>query len=157
MPKIDLSKIPLKAGSDYPAPYAAEMAGRSSQRLGDSAGLTQFGVNITILAPGAKSSLRHWHEQQDEFLIVIAGNLTLVDDNGATPLGAGDCAAFPAGDANGHHIVNRSGSEGRFLVVGQRTDTEVAHYSDVDMRVEMTAGKYAFTRRDGTPLPKTET
>ncbi len=153
MPKIDLANIPLKTGSNYPAPYAIEMAGRSSQRLGDAAGLTQFGVNITILAPGSRSSLRHWHENQDEFVIVIEGDLTLVDDTGDTPLGPGDCAAFPAGDANGHHIVNKSQSEGRFLVVGTRTETEVGHNSDIDMMVEFKDGAANFTRRDGSPLP----
>ena len=152
MPKIDLTKIAPKSGSIYPAPYDAEMAGRSSLRLGDDAGLTQFGVNITVLSPGAKSSLRHWHENQDEFVIVIAGDLTLVDDSGNAPLAPGDCAAFPAGDANGHHIVNNSNSEGRFLVIGTRTDNEIAHYSDIDMRVEMAAGKANFTRRDGSRL-----
>ena len=152
MPKIDLSANPPTTGSIYPAPYDAEMAGRSYLRLGDGAGITQFGVNITILAPGAKSSLRHWHENQDEFVMAIAGELTLIDDAGDTNLQPGDCAAFPAGDANGHQIVNRSQSEGRFLVIGTRTDTEVAHYSDIDMKVTFDAGGFNFTQKDGAPL-----
>ncbi len=152
MPKIDLGALPIQTGSNYPEPYNSEMDGRSGLCLGDGAGLTQFGVNITILAPGAKSSMRHWHEQQDEFVMVMVGKLTLVDDTGDTTLNAGECAAFPAGDANGHHIVNRSQSAGRFLVIGHRTAIEVAHYSDVDMMVELSPGSANFTRRDGGPL-----
>lgn len=153
MPKIDLDTLTATSGSGYPAPHDAEMTGRSNLRLGDGAGLSQFGVNITILAPGAKSSLRHWHENQDEFLIVTAGDLVLVEDQGETALAVGDCAAFPAGTANGHHVVNKSNSEGRFLIVGTRTATETAWYSDHDLMVEIQDGTFNFTRKDGSPLP----
>jgi uncharacterized cupin superfamily protein len=149
MPKIDLSNAPLKTGSIYPEPYAAEMQGRSSLRLGDAGGLTQFGANIVILAPGAKSSLRHWHENEDEFVMVTEGECVLVEDEGETLMQPGDCAAFPAGNPNGHHFINRSDREARFLVVGTRAPREVAHYSDVDLRVELGNGKARFTRRDG--------
>lgn len=152
MPKIDLSAIERKTGSAYPAPYDAEMDGRSSMRIGDAAGLSQFGVNITMLEPGAKSSIRHWHVHEDEFVMVTQGQLTLVDDTGETPLKAGDCAAFPAGEANGHHIINKSSQPGAFLVVGHRADNEVAHYSDVDMMVRFENGAAVFTRRDGTAI-----
>lgn len=152
MPKLDLSKAPLRTGSIYPEPYAAEMQGRSSLRLGDLGRLTQFGANLVILAPGAKSSLRHWHENEDEFVMVTEGECVLVQDEGETAMRPGDCAAFPAGDPNGHHFINRSDREARFLVVGTRAQHEVAHYSDVDLRVEIRDGKGSFTRADGSPL-----
>ena len=146
---IDRAAAPVKTGSIYPAPWAAMMAGRSSLRLGAAGGLTQFGVNLVTLAPGAMSSLRHWHEREDEFVWVVSGALTLVQDGGETAMGPGDCAAFPAGVADGHHFVNRSGAEASFLVAGTRSPDEVAHYSDVDLKLTMTAGRPVFTRRDG--------
>lgn len=152
MPKIDLSSLPVVSGSSYPPPHDAAMAGRSTQRLGDASGLTQFGVNLVRLAPGAMSSLRHWHERQDEFLVVTEGALVLVDDHGDTPLRPGDCCAFPAGEANGHHIVNRSDAPGAFVVVGTRTESETGWYSDVDMKVEVAEGRMRFLRRDGAEL-----
>lgn len=151
MPKIDLSELPVKTGSIYPAPHDEAMRGRSSIRLSDAYGLGQFGVNITILEPGARSSLRHWHETQDEFVIVLSGTCVLIDDNGETPLATGECAAFPAGDPNGHCIANNSTTEARFLVVGTRTPTETAHYSDIDMMIHMDEAGAAFSHRDGTP------
>jgi len=151
MPKIDQTKCPVKTGSIYPEPYASEMAGRSSLRLGDAGGLTQFGANLVILQPGAKSSLRHWHAHEDEFVMVTEGEVVLVQDEGETVMRPGDCAAFPAGEANGHHFLNRTGREARFLVVGTRAPREVATYSDVDLRVEIEGGKARFTYRDGTP------
>ncbi|MGB3277984.1 MAG: cupin domain-containing protein [Pseudorhodobacter sp.] len=153
MPKLDLDTIPVKTGSIYPEPYASQMAGRSSLRLGDAGGLTQFGANLVILAPGAKSSLRHWHQHEDEFVMVTQGECTLVQDEGETLMIAGDCAAFPAGNTNGHHFINKSSREARFLVVGTKAKYEVATYSDVDMRVVMENKTASFTRRDGSPLP----
>ncbi len=150
MPKIAVESIPVRTGSSYPAPHDAAMAGRSQQRLGDAGGLTQFGVNLVRLAPGSISALRHWHERQDEFLMVTEGALVMVDDTGETHLAPGDFCAFPAGDANGHQIVNRSQSPGAFVVVGTRTDTETAWYSDIDMKVEVTEGLMRFLHRDGT-------
>lgn len=150
MPKIDLAKVPVKTGSIYPAPYAELMAGRSSLRLGDAGGLTQFGVNLVTLAPGALASLRHWHLKEDEFAIVLEGNLTLIEDGGETAMHPGDCAAWKAGVANGHHFVNRSDRPARFLVIGSKSADEIASYSDVDMKIHMNAGKPRFTYRDDT-------
>jgi uncharacterized cupin superfamily protein len=150
MPKIDPTQVPVKTGSIYPAPYAAMMAGRSSLRLGEAGGLTQFGVNLVTLEPGALSSLRHWHEAEDEFVMVTKGELVLVEDTGETPMRAGDCAAFPAGSGNGHHFINRSAAPARFLVVGTKAAREVAHYSEHDLRVEVEGGRARFTYRDGT-------
>ncbi|MCP5071816.1 MAG: cupin domain-containing protein [Rhodobacteraceae bacterium] len=152
MPKIDLDTVPVKTGSIYPAPHDAEMAGRSSLRLGQAGGLTQFGANLVILEPGAKSSLRHWHMNEDEFVMVTQGELVLIQDDSETIVQPGDCAAFPAGDPNGHQFVNRSDNEARFLVIGTKADTETAYYSDVDMKVEVGNGKFEFTRKDGTDL-----
>jgi uncharacterized cupin superfamily protein len=151
MPKIDLAKVPVKTGSIYPEPYAAQMQGRSSLRLGQAGGLTQFGVNLVILAPGARSSLRHWHRNEDEFVMVTEGECVLVQDAGETLMLPGDCAAFPAGDPDGHCFINRSSAEARFLVVGTKAPSEVATYSDVDMVVVMEGGSARFTYKDGTP------
>jgi len=150
MPKIDLSTMPLKTGSIYPAPYDGEMAGRSSIRVGRGGGLTQFGANIVILEPGAKSSLRHWHEKEDEFVMIMDGVCTLVDESGAQDMHPGECATFPAGDANGHHFINESAEVAKFLVIGTSNPSEKAHYSDVDLVVEIKDGAPVFTHRDGS-------
>lgn len=150
MPIIDPENVPVKTGSIYPEPYASMMSGRSSLRLGDAGGLTQFGVNLVTLEPGALSSLRHWHLNEDEFVMVTEGECTLVQDAGETVLHPGDCAAFPAGSPDGHQFINRSGARARFLVVGTKAPREVATYSDVDLRVEMGGGKARFTYKDGT-------
>lgn len=150
MPRLDLSNVPVKTGSIYPSPYAEMMVGRSSLRLGDAGGLTQFGVNLVTLQPGALSSLRHWHLNEDEFVMVTEGECTLVQDAGYTLMRAGDCAAFPAGDPDGHHFINRTDRVARFLVVGSKAPREVATYSDVDLQVEIAAGKARFSYKDGT-------
>ena len=148
---IDLSKCPVKTGSIYPEPYASQMAGRSSLRLGDAAGLTQFGANLVTLEPGARSSLRHWHRAEDEFVMVTEGELVLLQDEGEYLLRPGDCAAWKAGDPNGHCLVNRTDRPARFLVVGTKAAHEVATYSDVDFILERKDGAASFTYRDGTP------
>ncbi len=148
--KINLNTVPVKTGTIYPAPYDAEVAGRSSLRLGDAGGLTQFGVNIIILAPGAKSSMRHWHLNEDEFVMVTMGECTMVMDAGHVIMRVGDCAAFPAGVPDGHRFINHTDVEARFLVVGSKARTEVATYSDIDLRVEQGGGVNRFTYKDGT-------
>lgn len=153
MAKIDLTKVPRKTGSGYPEPYASMMNKRSYLRLGDVGGLTQFGANITILEPGGVSSMRHWHVHEDEFVMVTQGEVVLVNNDGETVMRAGDCAAFPAGVENGHHFLNRSDAEARFLVIGTRAPTETVYYSDVDMMVVDVDGVGTFTRKDGSPMP----
>lgn len=148
---IDQSKCPVKTGSIYPEPYAAMVAGRSSLRLGQAGGLTQFGANLVILEPGARSSLRHWHEAEDEFVMVTEGEVVLRQDEGDYVMGPGDCAAFPAGEANGHCFENRSDREARFLVVGTRAAREVVRYSDEDFAIVVEDGAARFTYRDGAP------
>jgi uncharacterized cupin superfamily protein len=150
MPKLDLASVPEKTGSIYPDPYAAMMAGRSSLRLGQAGGLTQFGVNLVMLQPGAMSSLRHWHLHEDEFVMVTEGECVMVTDAGEEVMRPGDCAAFPAGLADGHHFINRSAAPARFLVVGTKAPREVATYSDVDLMVVVEGGTATFTRKDGS-------
>ncbi len=151
MPVIDPKTVPLKTGSIYPPPYADMMAGRSSLRLGTAGGLTQFGVNIVSLEPGALSSLRHWHRAEDEFVMVLDGTCTLIDDAGEHPMTPGDCAAFPANDGNGHHFINRTDAPARFLVVGSKAAHEVATYPDNNLMVEIKDGAATFAHHDGTP------
>lgn len=150
MPAINLAQAPVKTGSIYPEPFAAMMQGRSSLRLGEVGGLTQYGVNLVMLEPGAMSSLRHWHLHEDEFVWVVEGECTLVQDGGETVMRPGDCAAFPAGQPNGHHFMNFTDRVAKFLVVGTKAPTEIATYCDVDLRVEMAGGKARFTYKDGT-------
>ena len=154
MPVLDLDAIPVREGSGYPEPYATEMGVRTSRRLGDAAGLTQFGVNLVELAPGAKSSLRHWHENEDEFAWILEGELVLIEDDGETVVGPGTAIGWPKGTPNGHQLVNRSDAPARFLVVGTRAGFEIAHYSDVDMVARIAGGKLRFERRDGTLLKR---
>lgn len=150
MPKLDLTNVPVKTGSIYPEPYATMVRGRSSLRLGDAAGLTQFGVNLVTLQPGAMSSLRHWHLAEDEFVMVLSGECVMVQDAGETVMGPGDCAGFPAGSTDGHHFLNRTGAPASFLVIGSKAPREVATYSDHDLVVEIEGGKARFTYKDGT-------
>ncbi len=151
MTKLDLSKVPVKTSSIYPSPYAEMMVGRSSLRLGDAGGLTQFGVNLVTLQPGALSSLRHWHLVEDEFVMVTQGECVLVQDAGETLMRAGDCVAFPANVPDGHHFINRSGAVAQFLVVGSKSKREVATYSDVDLVLTVDAGQASYTYKDGSP------
>ena len=150
MPKLDLSRIPFQGGSSYPGKLAEATAGRFVQRVGNAGGLTQYGVNIVRLEPQGMSSLRHYHMEQDEFAIMLSGTCVLIDDDGEHELQPGDCAAWPAGEANGHHLVNKTDAPATFLVVGTRTQTETTYYSDMDMMVKDDG--YSFTRKDGSPL-----
>jgi len=151
MPPLDLDRIPVRRGSSYPEPYATMMNGRSSLQLGVAGGLTQFGVNLVTLEPGALSSMRHWHHHEDEFIMITEGECTLVQDEGEFVMRAGACVAFPAGVANGHHFINRSDRIARFVVVGSRLAREVAEYSDIDMMVTLDGERADFTHKDGTP------
>jgi uncharacterized cupin superfamily protein len=151
MPKLDIESIPVRSGTFYPAQYAEQVRGRTSRSLGDAAGLSQYGVRICYLEPGAWSSQRHWHEQEDEFVMILTGALVLIDDAGEQPMRPGDCAGFKAGDGNGHHFVNRSSAPASFLVIGTRAPDETAHYPDIDLVMKRDAESSRYTRRDGTP------
>lgn len=152
MPKIDLASAITRTGSTYPPRYAALVAGRSYIRLGDSGGLTQFGVNIAIIAPGGQSSLLHTHSHEDEFVMVLSGRLVLETQDGETEMGPGDCAAFPAGGGELHHFLNRTDEEARFLVIGSRMPEDTVTYAaEVDTRIEKRDGATRVLHRDGTP------
>lgn len=151
MPKIAIEKIETITGTGYPPPYRPVVLGRAKKRLGDAGGLSQFGVNLTVLAPGAASALRHWHEREDEFVYVLSGEATLVEDSGESILKEGEAAAFPAGAANGHHLVNRSAADVVFLEVGTRAVTESVVYTDplVDLRAVKDETGWRYSRKDG--------
>ena len=151
MKKLDLGSVPVKTGSIYPSPYAEMMEGRSSLRLGQAAGLTQFGVNLVTLKPGALSSLRHWHRAEDEFVMVIAGECVMVTDDGEEIMRIGDCAGFPANTPDGHHFINRGDTPAVFLVIGSKAREEVVTYSDIDMVLTVTDGTNVCTHKDGRP------
>jgi len=154
MPKIDIDAIPLDTRTNYPPPFDKAVEGRARKRLGRAAGLTQFGVNICTLEPGAASSQRHWHENEDEFVYVLAGEVVLVEDDGETILKPGDAAAWKSGVDNGHCLINRSGRDAVFIEVGSRAAAERAHYSDIDMQVVRDAGGFNYLHRNGEPYPK---
>jgi uncharacterized cupin superfamily protein len=147
---VDAMSVEGKSGTGYPPPFDEMVVGRFRRRLGNVFGLTQFGVNLTVLPPGSASAQRHWHEREDEFVYVLEGEVVLVNDGGETVMGPGMCAGFRAGDPNGHHLVNRSGQDAVILEVGTRGTEEVCHYPDVDMRYEVRGGKPHVTRKDGT-------
>ncbi len=146
MPKINLDLIPQSNATGYPPEYANAVTGRAYRRLGPVGGLTDFAVSHVVLKPGAWSAQRHWHEDEDEFAVIISGEALLVDDAGRHPMRAGDCAAFPKNDGNGHMLVNESDADCVFIVVG-KTSNGNCHYPDVDMRFNTTDGSY--TRKDG--------
>jgi uncharacterized cupin superfamily protein len=150
--RIDLQRAPSVTGSSYPAPFDEPCCERFRQRLGDAAGLTQFGVNLLTLPPACWSSQRHWHTAEDEFVYVVAGEVVLVTDDGEVVLRAGDCAGFPAGAPDGHHLQNRSQQPAVVLEVGsRRTDTDETDYPDIDMRA--LSGRAGYVHRDGRPYP----
>jgi uncharacterized cupin superfamily protein len=151
MPKIDIASIPLRTGTTYPAEFRSVVDGRERRPLGDAGGLTQFGVNLTRLRPGAASALRHWHEEEDELVYIVEGELVLVEDGGETLMRPGDVAAFKAGVADGHHLVNRSRRDALLLEIGTRAARERCHYSDVDLEAETVGGRDLYTHRSGEP------
>lgn len=159
MSMADAKPVVLKAadvepriGSNYPGSLAAIVAGRQKRVLGDKFRLDQFGVNLTTLTPGSYSAHRHWHEREDEFIYVIDGGITLVDDAGEHLLTSGMCAGFKAGVPNGHCLVNRSKFPATYLEIGTRSPDECATYPDVDMKAVKTNGKFSFTKKDGSGL-----
>jgi uncharacterized cupin superfamily protein len=153
MPKIDIAKAVVRTKGVYPQPYTSITDGREKAALGNVAGLTQFGVNLTRLKPGAASALRHWHEQEDEFVHVLEGELVLIEDDGETVLKPGDCAGFKAGVSNGHHLVNKSQSDALYLEIGTRAAAERGLYPDVDLVFERDQNGMRFLHRSGEPYP----
>ncbi|HEU4600846.1 MAG TPA: cupin domain-containing protein [Steroidobacteraceae bacterium] len=137
--------------SNYPEPFASRMAGRVKRPLGDLFGLSNFGVNLTTLAPGAISALRHSHSRQDEFIYIVKGRPTLHTDAGKTPLAPGMCAGFKAGTGDAHQLINETGEEVVYLEVGDRTPGDEGAYPDDDICAELREGRWMFTHKDGRP------
>ena len=148
MPKIDLSAVPVRKGTGYPDPFNEPCADRTRRRLGDAGGLRDFGVNLMTLPPGRWSSQRHWHSHEDELVYVLEGELTLVEDDGATLLRAGECATFPKGTGNGHHLKNLSSVVAVYLEVGSRNPNDLTTCSDIDMMSSSADGR--FVHKDGS-------
>src|SRR3954467_12683241 len=144
---------PRRKQSNYPQPFASRVAGREKRPLGDVFGLTNFGVNLTRLAPGGISALRHAHSKQDELVYILEGRPVLVTDAGETELRPGMCAGFKAGTGHAHHLVNRTGEDVVFLEVGDRTPGDEGSYPDDDIKAVLVDGAWRFTRKDGTPYP----
>ncbi|MBB4304865.1 putative cupin superfamily protein [Rhodobium orientis] len=150
MPKIDVVKVPALP-TDFSGALGELLGGRTRAKLGDAAGLTQFGVNLCRVEPGARSSLNHWHENEDEFVFVLAGDVVLVEGGIETPLGPGDAAGFKAGTGVGHHIENRGAEEAVMLEVGTRAIGDRCHYPGHDLIVEIVNGTDRLLHRDGKP------
>ena len=150
MPRIDVTTVPARQGSGYPNPFDAPCSARTRRRLGEAGGLRDFGVNLMTLPQGGWSSQRHWHSDEDEFLYLLEGEVTLVEDAGETPLHAGDCAAFPKGSGNGHHLINRSSAIAVYLEVGSRNPNDLTTCSDIDMMSSNADGR--FVHKDGSPF-----
>jgi uncharacterized cupin superfamily protein len=151
MPKLDIEALPLDTKNNYPPPFDRVVHGRERRRLGNAAGLDQFGVNLTTLRPGAASALRHWHEKEDEFVYIVEGELVLIEDGGETVLKAGDAAAFKANSGDGHHLVNRTTREALFLEIGTRAKHERVEYPDVDLLVVRDDRGMRYTHKNGDP------
>jgi uncharacterized cupin superfamily protein len=154
MPKIDIANLPIDSRTNYPEPFNRVVAGRARKRLGNAAGLDQFGVNLTTLKPGAASALRHWHEKEDELVYILEGEVVLIEDDGESLLKAGDAAGFKANVRNGHHLVNKSGRDAVYLEIGTRSKHERAEYPDIDMLVVRDEQGQRYTHKNGQPYSK---
>ncbi|HET6184643.1 MAG TPA: cupin domain-containing protein [Acetobacteraceae bacterium] len=149
--KIDIAAIAPVVGTLYPPPYDEPCLSRERRKLGDAAGLRQYGVNLLRLPPGVWSSQRHWHTKQDEFVYVLQGEVTLVTNDGAELLKAGDAAGFKAGDEDGHCLQNRSGADALVLEIGTRIPDDAAYYPEIDLVAPAGNKPTIYTHRDGTP------
>jgi uncharacterized cupin superfamily protein len=156
MPKIDIDQLKVDTYTGYPEPFRQAVLGRERKRLGDAVGLDQFGVNLSRLKPGAASSQRHWHQNEDELVYLLKGELVLVEDGGETVLRPGDAAGWKAGVPNGHCLINRTTRDAVYLEIGSRAAQEVANYPDIDMRAERDDKGMRYLRKDGAPYPGSE-
>ncbi len=150
-PAFDPESVPVKTGTRYPNATKGNSELREKRALGDAAGLTNFGVNLVRVIPGAGSSNRHWHSHQDEFVYVLEGELTLITEDGEQVLTPGMAAGFKANDPNGHCLVNRSDKDALYIEMGDRTPGDEVVYPDIDMERRLIDGKDTFVRKDGTP------
>ena len=147
MPKVELDTIEAINRTGYPPPFAEAMAKRHYRRLAPACGIDDFGISHVRLEPGGISSQRHWHEAEDEFVVILSGEAVLVEEGSETAMRAGDCAAFPKGVADGHHLVNRGAADCLFLAIGKRASSD-CHYPDIDLRLDAASG--SFVHRDGS-------
>ncbi len=147
---VNISELPVRTTTIYPSALSKEIAGRSNVALGNIFDIAQFGVNITTLQPGAWSSHRHAHAEEDELAVALEGEMVLVDNLGRHPFRQGMVAGFKAGSGNAHHVVNESDKPAKFLIVGTRSATEAVVYPDVDMKGIKQDGTYVLSRKDGS-------
>jgi len=152
MPKINPDDVEINIGSGYPPPFDEPCRERHIRRVSNAGGLTQFGVHIITIPPGSWSSQRHWHSHEDEFVYILSGHPTLIDDAGRTTLSPGDMTAHPGGDPNGHHMVNETNQDVTYLVVGTRApEKDSGHYPDIDLAIPANGtAKRVFVRKDGS-------
>lgn len=148
---LDPMSLPARTGTGYPEPYKRLVHGREKRQLGEAFGLKNFGVNLVRLAPGAMSSMRHWHTRQDEFVYMLEGELTLVTNSGEQIVRPGMIMGWPAGQADGHHLINRSSRDAIYLEVGDRMPGDTAEYPDIDLHARQETGRHVFTHKDGRP------
>ena len=151
MPKIETDTIPVEASTGYPEPFRKVVEGRSRKRLALAAGLTQFGVNICTLKPGAASSQNHWHENEDELVYILEGEVVMCEDGNELVLKPGDVAAWKAGVPDGHCLANRSDRDAVFLEIGTRAPTDKVYYPGVELMYERDSKGSRYTKRNGTP------
>ena len=149
LPALDPATVEQIRRSGYPEPYRSQMGDRAKQRLGDACELTKFGVNLVTLAPGAQSALRHWHTLEDEFVYVLSGEVALITNDGEQILRAGMCAGYPAGNRDGHHMINRSDAAAQYLEIGSRIEGDNAFYPDDDLMWVETEGGTIAAHKDG--------
>jgi uncharacterized cupin superfamily protein len=149
--RITVAELPSVTGTFYPPPYDEPCRARERRQLGNAAGLTQFGVNLLRLPPGAWSSQRHWHSKEDEFVYVLAGEVVLVTDAGEEVLQAGDCAGFKGGEEDGHHLQNRSPKDALLLEIGSRVEGDSGAYPGIDLLFAAGGKPALYTHADGTP------
>ena len=152
MPKIDIAKVPARPIASYSKEFAGVISGREKQRIGDAAGLTQFGVNITRIKPNSASALRHAHDNEDEFIFMLEGELVLHEDDGEIVLKPGAAAGFKAGSGIAHCLINRTDRDAVYFEVGTRAKSERVHYPDVDFVMERDDGGRRFYRKSGEPI-----
>lgn len=151
LPALDPAGVPLAERFSYPEPFFSRMGKVDSRALGDACGLNELGVNLVVLEPGAQSALRHWHSLEDEFVYVLDGEVVLVTEAGEQIVTAGGCAGFPAGQRDGHHLINRSAEPVRILEIGNRTPGDDCFYPDDDMLWFYTEDGWHAAHKDGRP------
>lgn len=154
MPKIDISKLPVDTVNLYPDPFSEPIKGRERKRLGNAVGLSQFGVNLTTLKPGTWSSQRHWHRNEDEFVYVLKGEVTLREEHGEVVLKPGDAAGWKAGVVVGHCLINRTSEDVVYLEIGTRGPHDTVVYPDIDMRMERDKHGARYLHKTGEPYPR---